>query len=427
MAREMAPPVLCATMKRTILPLFLAGLATTAGAQTSVTVSTAPGNAEQVWYSLQNGEAGVAAMAEWDLAFEMTGFSSSILVNTAKGLSIYETTAGIGDWDALSTVDTANWTLIQNQDTSWSAGALTHGNDLSNPDGLNVGWGVYNMVTHVIAGNKVYAILLADGTTWKKLRINSLAGGVYSFTYANLDGTDLQDAQVVKANFTGKNFGYWSFDTNATLDREPATTDWDLTFTKYTGFVPTPYPVAGVLQNKGVTALQVDGVPTGDALWTSGVFSTQMNVIGSDWKSYDFNQGAYTTVADRTYFVKDVAGNIWKLIFIGYGGSANGDMTFTQELVSNMGVAETGADQGTLAAWPNPASNGQVQLVFDVNASKGVLHVFNSVGQQVMQQAFGGLNGLTNRTLDVSGLKPGIYALRFEAAGKVVNTKLVVE
>jgi uncharacterized protein YjbI with pentapeptide repeats len=398
-----------------------------AQAQTPVTVSTAPGNVEQVWYSLQNGDVGAAAMNDWDLAFEMTGFSSSILVNTAKGMLAYETPTTVGDWASLNAVDTANWTPVQNQDTSWSAGAFTHGNDLFNPDGVNVGWGIYNMVTHVITGNKVYAILTADGTTWKKIRINSLAGGTYSFTYANLDGSDLQDVQLIKTDFTGKNFGYWSFGTNATLDREPPSADWDLTFTKYTGFVPTPYAVVGVLQNKEVTALQVDGVPNDLALWTSGPLITPMNVIGSDWKTFDFNAMAYVMATDRTYFVKDLAGNIWKLVFTAYGGSANGDISFNQELVSSTGMAETGARTGSLSAWPNPVSNGQVNLLIDVPANAGMLQVFNATGRQVLQHPVSGLAGMSSRALAVDQLSPGIYSLRLEAAGTVLNTKLVVQ
>ena len=418
--------VLCSPMKNTIL-LPLAMLASgLLSAQTPVTVSTQPGNARQVWYSLQNGEVGNAPMDEWDLAFEMTGFSSSIRVNTAKGLVVYETPAAITGWDAVNSVDSANWTRVENSDTSWSVSALNNGNNLLDPDGFNVGWGDYNIATHVIAGSKIYAIDMA-GAGWKKLRINSLANGIYSFTYANLDGSEAHDSELLKSGFTGKNFGYWSFTANATLDREPLTANWDLLFTKYTGFVPTAYPVSGLLQNKAVTALQVDGVPTADASWLDGFYSTEMNIIGSDWKAYDFDLNQYTIMADRTYFVKDVPGNIWKLVFTGYGGGANGDMSFNQELVSAVGIDEGVAQQGTLVAWPNPVTDGQAQLVVDVPAQNGVLHVLNMVGQQMMQEQWSGLNGLGTRTLDVSGLAKGMYILRFDAAHSTTTGKLVIE
>jgi len=414
-------------MKKTLLLLSATLIAAASHAQTPVTVSTQPSNAQQVWYSLQNGEVGSAALDEWDLAFEITGQNASILVNTAKGLTVYETPSAITDWDAVNSVDTANWTMIENSDSSWSAGALTHGNNLDQPDGFNLGWGVYNITTHVVVGSKIYAIGLADGTSWMKLRINALSNGVYSFTYANLDGTNSHDAEVNKSDFTGKNFGYWSFATNASMDREPLTADWDLLFTKYIGFVPIPYPVAGVLQNKLVTALQVDGVPTADASWTNAAFSENINILGSDWKSYDFDLNQYTIATDRTYFVKDIPGNIWKIVFTAYGGGSTGDMSFNQEMVSATGINEIAAHQGTLITYPNPVTNGQAQLIIDVPAHDGVMNVMNLAGQRMLQQQWSGLNGLSARTLDVNGLAKGVYILRFDAANSSTTGKLVIE
>ncbi len=414
-------------MKKTLLLLSAALITAVGQAQTSVTVSTQPQNAEQVWYSLQNGEVGSAALDEWDLAFEITGMNGSIRVNTAKGLTVYETPAAITDWASVNSVDTANWTMIQNSDTSFSIGALNHGNNLGTPTGFNLGWGNYNISTHVVMGSKIYAIGLADGTSWIKLRINSLTNGVYSFTYANLDGTNSHDAELLTTDFTGKNFGYYSFSTNATMDREPLTANWDLLFTKYIGFVPIPYPVDGVLLNKTVTALQVNGVPTASATWTNDPFNANTDVIGYDWKHYDFGANTYVIATDTTYFVKDITGNIWKIVFSAYGGSATGDMTFNQEMVSATGINEVAAHQGTLITYPNPVTNGQAQLIMDVPAHDGVMHVMNMAGQQMLQQQWSGLNGLSTRTLDVSGLAKGVYILRFDAANSSTTGKLVIE
>lgn len=416
-------------MKKTILLLSAACLSAWTQAQTPVTVSTHAGNADQVWYSLQNGEVGRAPLNEWDLAFEMTGFSSSIRVNTAKSLVVYETPIAIADWDGLQSADStdvAGWTRVENSDSSWSVSALNHGNNLDDPDGFNVGWGDYSIATHVIAGSKIYAIRFPDAT-WKKLRINYLANGIYSFTYSNLDGTDLYDEELVKTDFTGKNFGYWSFTTNTTLDREPATVSWDLLFTKYTGFVPTAYGVSGVLQNKNVKALQVNGVPNAEADWNSAPFSANMNILGSDWKRYDFDLNQYSVATDTTYFVKDLPGNIWKIVFTGYGGGANGDMSFNQELVSSVGIGENTRHQGTLITYPNPVSNGQAQMIVDVPAREGVLRIFNTTGQQMGQQQWSGLSGLTTRTIDVSNLAKGVYMVRFDAANSSSTGKLVIE
>ena len=68
-----------------------------------------------------------------------------------------------------------------------------------------------------------------------------------------MDGSDEQSGSLNKGAFMGKNFGYYSF-ANGVVDLEPLSADWDLVFTKFIGYVPSAYPVAGVLQNKDVPA-----------------------------------------------------------------------------------------------------------------------------------------------------------------------------
>ena len=72
-------------MKTRLLSLGLTAFtALQLNAQT-VTVSTGSLNAEQRWYSLENGEAGtVQSKDNWDLGFEINGYSSTILGNTQK-------------------------------------------------------------------------------------------------------------------------------------------------------------------------------------------------------------------------------------------------------------------------------------------------------------------------------------------------------
>ena len=393
-------------------------------AQTTVTVTTGPSNAQQSFYSLQNGVMAGEDLAEWDLAFEMAGFTSSILVNTAKGINAYETSATPDTWSSINAPDVANWTLIHNSETDWSTGALNNGNDLIEPDGVNVGWGIYNIITHAIAGNKVYVLEFPDAT-YRKLRIDVLAGGVFYFTYANLDGTDEQSHTIVKANFTGKNFAYWNMSTHAPLDREPAAANWDLLFTKYIGFVPTAYALAGVLQNKEVRVLQVDGVPTDLADAWSGDYTAEINTIGADWKSFNMTTFQYEYVQDRTYFVKDRAGNLWKLIFTGYGGMATGDITFTQELVSATGIDEMAAVSAVI--YPNPVRDGAVSLVLDAASANITVSLVDLGGQVVNQQRIAQVNGLQQHQLNVGGLAAGLYTVRIQGDGINTATRLVIE
>lgn len=393
-------------------------------AQTEVTVSTGAGNSEQVWYSLQNGEITSAPLASWDLAFEVTGFRSAIRVNTAKGIAAYETPFAFSDWENLTEPDPDNWTVIFDDETNWSVGALNHGNDLDD-GGTNLGWGDYNMVTHQIAGTKVYALNLGEDH-WVRLRINTVASGTYAFEYADFDGSNSHEGAVTKTNFTGKNFGYWSFSNHATVDPEPPTAEWDLLFTKYTADLGIPYSVAGALQNKNRPMQAIEETPTDEAVWIPGAFTDEINVIGYDWKSYDFGAGAYTTTQDLTFFMKDAEDNVWKLIFTGYGGSANGEMTFTQEMVSATGMAEI-ARPAALSVFPNPATNGQVHVGFEAPGHEAMLRVFNANGQEVMLERWAGLSGTNACMMNVDGLPAGVYVLRVETPEAIAVGKLVIE
>ena len=84
--------------------LLSAALLPAATLAQSVTVSTGAGSAIQTFYSLEQGELSSVPLADWDLAFEINAFNSSILVNTAKGLKAYETTAAFDEWESKSVV-----------------------------------------------------------------------------------------------------------------------------------------------------------------------------------------------------------------------------------------------------------------------------------------------------------------------------------
>ena len=415
-------------MKHTILLSSALLVGVCASAQTTVTISTGAGNADQTYYSLANGVQGTAPLAAWDLGFEINSFNSSILVNTAKGLKAYETGVEVSEWETLAAPDVENWSALQNSETNWSEGALTNGNNLHEPTGLNVGWGNYNMITHTIVGAKIYAIEDLEGN-FRKLRINSLASGAYSFTFADIDGNNEQTSTLLKSNFQGKNFGFFNLTTNSTVDQEPVAAEWDLLFTKYIAIInapePTPYPVAGVLQNQFVRAMQVDGVPTAEAMWNSADMDSAINIIGSDWKTFNTGTLQYDYAQDRTYFVEDRNTNIWKLIFTGYGGSANGEMTFTQEMVSSVSVAEEAF--GQLAVYPNPSSAGQVNIILNSAVRNGQLTILDRAGRVVRQQLVNGAGELVQVPVDLAGVQAGLYVARLDADGMSLTTRIVVQ
>lgn len=390
-------------MRSSLLLAFVV-LLTGLRAQTPVTVSIAPGYADQVWYSLQNGVVGTAPVNNWDLAFEIQGFTASVLVNTQKaGVEVVKSPFSIAQWSSVDTTGLSTWPRAHNADTSWSFGALNQG---PFADEFDLGWGNYNMITHVVAGDTIFLVRLGSGT-WRKLRIDGLATGTYTFTHANIDGSDELTGQINKAAYSTKNFAYWDLETHAAVDREPANDSWDLTFVKYVSFIPQPYGVTGVLQNKGIEAARVSGVPPADADWTTAAYNPHINTIGFDWKRFDMQTFQWVIEDSLSYFVKDQVGGVWHLVFTGFGGSTSGTVDFTQGLVSATGLAENDRTP-ELRTWPNPSLDGRVTIdAGDVRVLG--LDVLDAAGRVVRS---GDAVNLSPFTLDLQGLGAGMYSLR---------------
>lgn len=406
-------------MHRSFFP-FAVLLPLTIHAQVAETVSLGPGYTEQVWYSLQNGVQQTRPAAEWDLAFEITGFTASILANTQKaGLVVYRAPFSAAQWNSLDTAGIASWPVLHNADTSWSRGAF---NQTNTADEFDLGWGVYNPITHVVTGDSLHVMRLADGS-WKKLRFDALATSTYSFTYANLDGSAEQTALINKADYTGKNFAYWSLETNAAIDREPPSADWDLTFCKYITFIPQPYAVTGVLHNKAATSGRIAGVPPAGAVWTDATFSPHINTIGYDWKTFDMGTMLYVMDDSLTFFVHDMAGNIWKVYFTAFEGSATGNIGFTRELVSATALHEMTASSVHLV--PNPAAEGTIQLIANGLPGRTEISIIDQQGRVMLQRA--GTWAGRSYPVDVGMLAPGCYLVRVAGNGESRTARLVIE
>jgi hypothetical protein len=366
--------------------------------QVSDSLSVGAGYTDMAWYSLENGETGRATQADWDLAFEVTGFGSAIWINAAAGASIWECPGDTSDFATLDTTGYAGWTQHHNADTSWAWGAFNQG-----AAGLDLGWGTYSTVTHIVTGDQLYLVQLGNGS-YQKLWIQSLNGGTYTFRHATLDNSMDMTHQLDKSNYSDKNFGYFSLQNHGSIDPEPANTNWDFLFTRYTAYLPTPYLVSGLLSNQGVTVAQANQVndPWSYSDFSAHNFESEINTIGFDWKSY---QGFWAIEDSLVYFVETSAGDIWKLIMTDFGGSGNGYYHFSKEKLSGVGISPE-ATPLVLNMYPNPTTN---TLNITLNSDEAlVIDVFNMTGQLVMQEAVNA-NGLAVTTLNVAALPAGTY------------------
>jgi hypothetical protein len=412
-------------MKSTLLLALTIGLASTyAGAQViNDTVTTGAGYANNVWYSLASDDQATDAATTWDLGFStqmgaMDPLTTAIIFNHKIG-TLYEIPGSDPtDFEGADSAGLSTWTPLYNSETSWALGGFNNTEDLGQFD---YGWGTYNMTTHGIDANRVFIIKYTAGGC-KKLMISSANTlGTYSLTFANLDNTGSSTVTIDVATFAAKNFVYYNLGSETIVDREPATTSWDLYFHQYPSFdYDPPYTVAGIFHNVGVQVAQAYPVndPATYVDWAAQTFSEEINTIGYDWKSF----GMGWTIADSTvYFVADKAGDIWKVIFTGFGGSANGKYMFSKEKVSEAGIEENGL---FAAIYPNP-SNDCATVMLN-NAPNAEIMVFDLAGKLVASQKADAA-ALTAVTVSTADLSNGAYQLVVVSGNAASTQKLIVQ
>lgn len=240
------------------------------------------------------------------------------------------------------TTGVGGWTKLYNSYETWMQGAFDANRDTSNA--MDFGWGSYDVSTHLITGDSIYIIKTMDGD-YKGISIDQISSGVYSVTYSDLDFSNKVTKTLDRSSYGTKNYFFYSIDNDVVKDLEPATASWDILFTKYPTFIPGygAYPVAGVLHNDGVKASQVEFTTGGSFSATDTVafpLSENISTIGYEWKNA-FAGIVYDTLG---YVVKDQMGNINKLQFTKYGGSASGKMVFEVNGVADSVILGSGND-----------------------------------------------------------------------------------
>lgn len=412
-------------MKKSLLLLSAISAFVVGNAQTPTTVSVGAGYANDVFYKLSDDSETSVSRNNWDVAFTTGSYGTSIRTNDGNATTLYVYSASTNDWN---TVDTNgfDWSSpLYNPDTTWSYGAFSN----FTTTGFDYGWGVYNTSTHSLTGNRIFLIELSDGSM-RKMMIDSMPGvtanaGHLFFTYADVDGSNEVNVDLNKSSYSGKNFAYYSIQNGQELDREPASSDWDLLFTKYMGDLGGGifYPVTGLLSN-GLNIVEVNGVDINSSTENDGIWSSEINTIGYDWKTFNMTTFVYDVTADLSYFVEDQNGDIYKLVFTGFGGSANGNYEFTKELISVAGIQETVVE--VLSVYPNPASD-VVTLTFDANTNEEVIvNLIDLSGKVVKTENLGSNTGLTQTVFHVQDVPAGVYLLSVSSGNYITNQKLIV-
>ena len=396
-------------------------------AQTNDSVSLNSSCSHQSFYNLNDGEIANVDNTNWDLAFSSGGYGSAIRINSQAGVELYVYPNGdINDWNSVDITNISNWPSIINSDTTWSIGAFNATSDPTNS--LDLGWGVYSTITHHITGDSLHIVKLSNGD-YKKLQMIKLSSGNYEFKYANIDGTNEVVTSVSKSNYTSKNFGYYSITNNNELDREPTSSSWHILFTKYvTEIYPgMNYGVTGVLTNKNIEVAKAENVDLTNVSHSGYSFSSQINTIGYDWKSYNMNTFSYDITDSLCFFVKDDQGSIWKLQLTGFEGNSTGNIHFNVENI--LSASDNITDKNIFAIYPNPTTSKEIKIIYDINhrtSSLNKVKFFDINGKLVKSLKLGN-NGFNERNVNLYDLKSGVYFVSLITDEKSFQQKLIIQ
>lgn len=395
------------------------------------TISMEPGRTHDVYYSLKSGEAASVVRSNWDIGFSTRVMDVAIRTNGANGVRLFTyPKADISAWNDLDTTGLSTWPEMYNDDTNWENGAF---NINAAGGDLDYGWGVYNTITHHIAGDSLFVLQTPDGE-FKKVWIvekNPILNN-YTFKYADLDGENEIEKVVELNQWSGKNFIGYSFETNDFVDREPMSDGWDLVFTKYITFYGGVawYPITGILQNFNVQVASYPEVDTSFVDYTiQELDSFNISTIGNNW--YELQGGmppTYVVSDSLVYFLSDKESSIWKVVFEYYESNL-GEIGFKKQLLQdNTSISEVASQQsGRLAISPNPVSGNTVQVLFDAEDNGNAqLTVFNLTGSKVYESSLSYQRGLNNHSLNVSAMPAGAYVVIVNNGDVRLQNKLII-
>jgi len=408
------------TIKLSLIITVIFGFSLLKG-QDSITMG--PSYANDVYYSLKDGEVSKVDRKNWDIAFHTSVLSAGIITNGSNGVELYTyPNSDTSGWDNIDTTGLSKWIPLFNSPDEWEDGAFNR-----NSMGLfDYGWGVYNMVSHNVLGDSLYIIKLADGSFRKLwIQIKRSSQNIYEFKYANLDGSDEVFIPLDCSQYTSKRFVYFSLPEQNIVDREPEFDTWDIVFTRYMGDISgTPYPVAGVLNNIDVAANKFTEVGPDFDDWTDMPVDTAKSPVGYDWKSFSMGPPPGYEVDDSTaFFVQSLEGNVYKLVFTAFD-YLDATFKFNIQLVSSLGIPDAPAGESAIRVYPNPAKDYVNISLAEMGVEQILVRISDLSGKLIVNIPLK-LSGMYER-IDLPVMNPGLYILSVETDRGTSTSKLMI-
>ncbi|MBM3920430.1 MAG: T9SS type A sorting domain-containing protein [Sphingomonadales bacterium] len=404
-----------------------------------------PGYANQIFYDIKTGAKNSASVNNWDIAHTSVSRDNSIRANHMSGLRVIQYPKG--KTDAWSTFDTAGWktwSFLWNDIHDHNKGAFNLYNDMSK---WKFGWGTYDVNSKEVTGDSLYLLAwegTAKGTYTKFVKfwpVVQKANGDLVFKYANLDGTGETTDTLFQSAAAGKMYKYFKFIGTAKPNREPVSTDWDISFNRYFELSPNPmtgipemYAVMGIESKRGTRTSKVFGKPvnsiTPDSNWLVGnytkSFKNDLTGIGSGWKTFSGTWSLSDTMSYLIERIRPSDTSYWLMYMTGFSGSSSGKIKFSRmQLRNSLSVKDNFF--GTVKVFPNPASK-IFYLTLDMPKIKScVVSVKSLDGKSIISQSLNAESSWNVYTISAEKIPAGIYLLQIQSGKRLFTQKLVIE
>jgi hypothetical protein len=391
-------------------------------------VDMAPNITKDVFYNFENSTVHTQGNANWVIALGTSFSTAAIWANHTAGVRVFRTGKHVSDWNSISLADTALEQLF-NPDTNWDYGAMN-----AKAVGFNYGWGIYNTVNHNVYGDSIF--IIAQGNNYYQLVVDSMLGltNDYYTRVAPVGMSAFTGSNIFKKSpkFSNSNFIYVKAGAMGLSDttREPNNAQWDILFTKYIATIPDgnggfiPYPVKGVLSNRGTKTARIANVNVESVLsnFTTYPLNTVLNNIGFDWKV--LNGSTFDIVEDLSYLVESKNGSLWQLEFTSYSGTT-GIVGFNKrKLMGGLAINDVNNNATNFGVYPNPVNNNALLSLSSKSNLQAILTITDMQGKIISNKIISVQQGINGYNINMQSMQSGNYIVNI--SGKNLSASKII-
>lgn len=254
----------------------------------------------------------------WDLKFYAQGDGHYVKLNDAANMKAFRT-------------NTSEFEDVLSFDDTWISIVDDPKGDI-NELALNITFEENSTTDTLFTNKNVYVLMLGTNALsidlgYKKIVVDYFYNNHYHIRFSNLDGTEEHQSIIPKDETL--NFVYFSFNNaGEVVSVEPDKNTWDLLFTRSTDiaiyFTDTilDYSITGVIlnpyTNKAYRVQDENFETTTSENINETNLSSQLNIIGYDWKFYDLETSRYEPRENNYYVIKDGNSIFYKMKFISF-------------------------------------------------------------------------------------------------------------